>query len=398
MQTEKTDTQTAWDAAQPPEQKPPKKTKAKWRPANPGYLSPKLKVTDPLTLEGKAIPERRWAVQGWVPHGNVTMLAGDGGVGKTMLSQMLLTCVAIQTDWLGLKTTPCRAIGVFCEDDDAELQRRQEAINENFDIGFGELENFQWVSRVGEDNALMKWEQYETPGAPTEFFQQVHDWAQDFGAQLIVLDSLHDLFPGNEISRVHARQFIQLLVSLAQDCDGSVIINSHPSVAGRASGTGESGSTAWNNAVRSRLYLTRPDDEQGFDARDERVLSRKKANYAAMGDEVRMTWDSGVFVSHTAPSGILDSIDKRGIDSKFLELLIIREREGRPVSEKSRAGNYAPKEFAKHPDRAGYRKRDFEIAMERLFADKRIRVEEYKNKSVLCGKIVPVEQLNLGEK
>ena len=66
-----------------------------WSPANVAYLMPRLKVIDPITLEGKPIPDRKWMVDGWVPQGNVTMLAGDGGVGKSLLAQQLLTCAAI---------------------------------------------------------------------------------------------------------------------------------------------------------------------------------------------------------------------------------------------------------------------------------------------------------------
>ena len=46
-------------------------------------------------------------------------------------------------------------LGVFCEDDDDELQRRQAAINAAPEIDFGDLENLRWISRVGAENLLM---------------------------------------------------------------------------------------------------------------------------------------------------------------------------------------------------------------------------------------------------
>src|SRR5262245_5636919 len=64
---------------------------------------------------------------------------------------------------------------------------------------------------------------------------------------------------------------------------------------GERSGTGRSGSTAWENAVRARLYMRKP--ESGHS--DERELMRAKANYAGTGEEttLRMMYHHGFFVS-----------------------------------------------------------------------------------------------------
>ncbi len=63
---------------------------------------------------------------------------------------------------------------------------------------------------------------------------------------------------------------------------------------------------------------------------------------------------------------------------------------GRPVSDKSRAGNYAPKEFSKHPDRQGFDRRDLERAMTTLFEDSRVAIQDYGRASDMRQKIVPV--------
>jgi len=54
-----------------------------------------MPTIDPLALAGKPIPARRWAVRDWIPHGTVTMLSGNGGVGKSLLTMQLLTAAAI---------------------------------------------------------------------------------------------------------------------------------------------------------------------------------------------------------------------------------------------------------------------------------------------------------------
>ncbi len=350
---------------------------------NPGYITPGIHgVVDPITLDGKPIPERRWLVDDWVPAGTVTMLAGDGGVGKSLLAQQLLTCAAVGKDWLGQRTMPCRAIGLFCEDDGDELHRRQDAINRHLDIGFADLENLQWVSRVGEENSLMTFEGWEAPGQPTELFQQIHNLTQDFGAELIVLDSLHDLFPGNENSRPHARRFIQVLASLARDMgdkDGTVVLTAHPSLSGLNTGSGMSGSTAWNNAVRSRFYLTRPKEDEGETGnQDERVLQRKKANYAGINDQINLLWSDGAFIAKEVATGIFGTIERRKVEDVFLNCLDATAAQGRYVTDARNSPRYAPAVFASIPEGGRIRKREFERAMNALFSDGKIRVEEVK--------------------
>ncbi|MCP4536033.1 MAG: AAA family ATPase, partial [Chloroflexi bacterium] len=163
---------------------------------------------------------------------------------------------------MGHETTNFKALGIFCEDDEDELHRRQLAINEHYDLDWCDLENMGWYSGVAKENALHIFNREYWQWDPSQFFQEVHDVASDGGYQMIVLDSLHDLFAGNENARPEVRRFIQMLHSLACDIDGTVVLSAHPSKAGRADGTGESGSTAWNNSVRSRLYLTRPKDDE----------------------------------------------------------------------------------------------------------------------------------------
>lgn len=372
---------------------------------NPHYKPGRLRTVDPITLHHIDIPQRQWLVRDWIPRGSVTMLGGGGGVGKTLLAHALMTACATGKQWIGMDVMPCRALGIFCEDSDDELHRRQNAINQNMGLKFTDLENLCWYSGVGHDNALHVFMRDEWAWEPSQFFQQVHDLASNGGYQLIVLDSLHDLFAGNENSRPEVRRFVQMLHSLALDIDGTVVLSAHPSKAGRADGSGESGSTAWNNSVRSRLYLPRssdrnkdrykngPDgrnDTQGrasdgacdptSDSEDLRDLERMKSNYAQRGGAVRLRWKDGAFVvNEPEMTGAVAVIQRTNCDAVFMRLLDEFQSENRPVSESSRASNYAPALFSRRPrmDREDFRKRDFHRAMEALFASDQIALESY---------------------
>jgi RecA-family ATPase len=331
----------------------------------PSDLQP-LVTLDPLTLHDRPVPERRWIVADLIPEGNVTLLGGDGGHGKTLLALQLLAACALGKTWLGAPVRRCKAIGVFCEDDRDELHRRLADILRHYGASFADLEDLTLVSRVGDSNLLLTFPDQWAEGEPTTFYSQLEHLTRDGGAELLVLDSLHDLFAGNENSRSHARQFIGELRTIAIGMRGGVLLNAHPSLSGRNSGTGEAGSTAWNNAVRSRLYLTVPKDDGETD-RDARLLRTMKANYSAAGNMLKLRWRDGVFVRDDEPTGILGTIKRRSAADAFLACLDASVSQGRHVTDAKNSSRYAPKVFAVMSQANGTRQSSLEAAMAALF-------------------------------
>lgn len=241
-------------------------------------------------------PARRWIVDGWLPVGVVTGFYGDGAAGKSTIAQQLMVSTALGLPWLGMPTTQGRVFALMCEDDESELHRRQAAVNAAYGVGYGDLEDMRIVSRVGEDNFLMSFEAGDV-GLRTENWQILRGHIADFRPSLVVLDTLADVFGGDEIRRGQARQFIQgACGSLAREFDCAVVVCAHPSLSGMQSGAGTGGSTAWNNTVRSRWYLTTPvpAEDEVVDP-DVRVLNRMKNNYGPRGGEIKLRWDAGTF-------------------------------------------------------------------------------------------------------
>ncbi len=285
------------------------------------------KVFSPAILHGRPVPRRRWIVEDVIPAGNVTMLAGDGGLGKSLLAMQLLTCAAIGKPWLGLGTVQCPSVGVFCEDDRDELHIRQAAINPHYGCEFSDLGSCLWLPRVGEPNVMMHFGG-DGAGKATAFYRQVCEKVNRVGAGLVVLDSLHDLFSGDENRRGSARQFVNELRAMILPIDGAVLLLSHPSMSGLNSGTGTAGSTAWHNAVRSRLYLTKPNrkrldgaiiDDEDSD-HDERILKTMKSNYSALGGKIRLRWEHGVFVRQDG-APVSNMVDRLQIDGVLVNVL-----------------------------------------------------------------------------
>ena len=272
-------------------------------------------IIDPREWTAPA-PLRQWLVQDWIPIGYATGLYGDGGLGKSLLLQQLLTSVATGLPWLGLNVRAGNAFGFMCEDDPAELHRRQEAINRQIGVEPQHLEMLRYTSRLGLDNILMTFDDRNRPEL-SALFKDLVKFLTTFRPKLVVLDTLADIFGGEEVKRAHARQFVQGVAgNIARAFDCAVVVAAHPSASGMASGSGTSGNTAWSNTFRSRLYLTGPKDDADPDTR---LLERKKANYSKRGEGITVKWDEGAFIT-TGENEQAAGLDWPAIHAIFTEI------------------------------------------------------------------------------
>jgi RecA-family ATPase len=329
-------------------------------------------------LEGIPVPPRLWHVQDLIPARTVTMLGGDGGVGKSTLAMQLAIATAAEQSWIGCQVCSGRALYLSAEDDRDELHRRVNMISLHYGLAWERLAGLILWSLAEQDAVLVN-------GSPGQPLTGTDRWAE-LGAivarerpTLVVLDSLADVYGGNENDRGQVRSFVRLLRGLVAPINASLILLAHPSLSGLSSGSGLSGSTAWNNSVRSRLYLETPKSEDGEPAnRDLRTLSVKKANYSAAGGELRLRWAGGSFVNEDegpGATGLDQQLTADRIDLQFMFILDQLTAQGRRVS--SQAGpTYAPQKFAANPNASGTSSKAFAAAMERLFAKGWITNEE----------------------
>ena len=327
---------------------------------------------------GKPVPLRRWFVPGIIPSGVVTLFGGDGGVGKSTLIQQLAVCAVGGRDWLGLTPEAGPVIFLTAEDDLDELHRRLVAMASGLGVDLAALEDLHLCSIAGWD-AVMGIPDRAGQIVATPLWQAVLKRVDEIKPRAVVLETLSDIFGGEENIRRQVRQFMGIVRKPAIEGQFAVIIPMHPSNDGLRSGSGASGSTAWNGSARARLYLETVKDEQDreIDA-DIRVLRLKKANYGPTDLEFRLRRLDGFYkVDGAAGDSFLNKVAANAkAEDKFLDLLAKITAQGRKVTEKaSRSG--ASVVFAKHPDAAGTRKEGFDAAMERLLAADRIHVEPF---------------------
>lgn len=330
--------------------------------------SPVLTILDPAKWHGEAPPAREWSVSEWIPLKQATYLTGKGSAGKSLLAQQLATCISLGLPFLGQRTKEAPAFYITAEDDADELWRRQAAICRSLNITLSALhDRLHLVSLAGEvGNELVTFDERGKLRIEPRFHHIEAAVAGHDGA-FIALDNVAH-FTADEIRRSSVAGFMSTLNRLAMSVGGSLLILGHPNKIGAEF----SGSTAWENQVRSRLYLETPTDEHGVaNDRDARVLTRSKSNYARNGEQIAFRWHEWAFVrdedlpTHIRQS-IADTVTAGAENAAFLECLAVCTEKQRAVSHVPGV-NYAPKVFAKMTEAKRYPESKLAGAMNRLW-------------------------------
>jgi RecA-family ATPase len=349
------------------------------------------RIINPADWEGLPVPEREWIVPGYIPHKTVTLLSGDGSVGKSLLALQLAAGRALAREWIGLMPEPGRTLILSAEDDADEMHRRLEDIRKFYGASFSEIgKALRLIDLVGEDSILGMLMKGQI--MPTPMYAALDTYMAEWQPNLIALDVLADVFSGDENSRPQARQFVGLLKKLCLNHSSAVLLLAHPSLTGLNTGTGTSGSTGWNNSVRSRLYFQTAKASDGTEPnKNLRTIQGMKANYGVPGGKIDLEWKNGLFVPVYGATGL----DKMAADAKaddaFLTLLKRFNAQGRNAADR-KGTSYAPALFAEEPDNQNFGKKQFEDTMRRLFKDGKIHIVDIGRKSKPSRTIMPVEK------
>lgn len=263
------------------------------KPDVPALPVEKRKPIDWPALSGKEPPLRRWAQKGWIGFGHTTLLVGAGGIGKTLLAQQIGSCLALGRPYIEDAPEPLKVLMWACEDDHDELWRRQVAIAQWLQVGLEAFSpNLVIVPRHGLENALVSTEFGKLMFTP--LLDELRQQALDIGAQVVMLDNVAQLYGGNENDRHSVTMFLNTLDGILASL--AILLLAHPS---RAAGSEMSGSGAWENVARTRLFLGAklPGEKESEEPEAEHVryLARRKANYSSK-DWRKLNYANGVLV------------------------------------------------------------------------------------------------------
>jgi RecA-family ATPase len=273
-----------------------------------------------VDITKEPIPMREWLVHDRIPANNVTLLSGEGGIGKSLPLLQLSAAHVLGRDWIGYMPERGPVLYFSCEEDADEICRRLETIATHYGTTRRAMrdQGLHLISRAGMDAVLGRADRNGNV-EPTILFSQLQFMAQTHKPKAIMLDTAADVFAGNENDRAQARQFITLLRGLAIGTGAAAILVTHPSLHGTNSGSGLSGSTAWHNSVRARMYFKPATGDK--DGNTLRMLEFSKNNYGPIGETALVRWRNGVYV----PEPRAGSQEKQGADHRaenvFLALL-----------------------------------------------------------------------------
>jgi RecA-family ATPase len=342
------------------------------------------------SFDGQKAPQRRWLVNNRIPMRNVTLISGDGAVGKTTIALQLAVAVATDTlDWLqNVIDERGPVMFLTAEEEMSEVHFRLEQIVDYYpDLMWTDLTNLHLLSMADSD-CVLAFPDRKHIMVKSPQYERLSLNIQQIQPKLLIMESAADLFAGNEIDRSQVRKFVSFLRELAIKHDCAVILLSHPSVSGMASGSGMSGSTQWNNAVRSRMYFKTVksdgvDDEVDDDAEavkdsgsDYRELQYLKNNRAKYGDKIKLKWTEGLFLPEKQkPPAEQAAQDARAEEIFMLLLRKFNEDESDRTATVKKGKTFAPFLFASEPEarKARISKAALTAAMLRLIEAKKIR-------------------------
>jgi RecA-family ATPase len=332
----------------------------------------------PSSWKGKEPVKQQFLASARIPMGDLTILAGNGGSGKTEIAVQLLVYVAAGlADWLGCTIENGVALFISCEEPEEDVRDRVERICrhrsldphaiENLHLCFPDLDATWLASAEGRTGRITK----------TPLLVAVEAWIKENKPRLVVIDSIAAVFDGIAFDRRQVRAFLAILRKIAREYGAAILLLDHPSVRGMADGSGTANSVDWRNSVRSMLHLSDPDKDDV----DARTLELKKSNRGRIGEKVALRWTGLTFTTEAqAAASPYRAAADREVDELFLRLLDKRNAQRRPVHAKAAKGS-APAEFALDPESGHVTADGFRAAMERLLNAQRIVVIETGSES-----------------
>ena len=297
-------------------------------------LSP-VSVFDVLTAPS---PPPRYVWKGYLPRGEVALLGAHGGTGKSYISLMLAVAAATGRPLFGIDTEPARVLFLSLEDSGPVVRHRLAHICREWDIEPEELANLQVVD--GTENPELFATMGRDAGTTTATYSELRELAK--GIDLLIVDNASDAFGGDEIQRRQVRAFIRCLKSIAKDGNSSVLLLAHvdknTSRARKAEGgEGYSGSTAWHNSVRSRIFMTR-DAEGGL------MLEHQKINHGKLCAPLHLFWPADRLPQVDTPAtGVVAHIADRVNTQALLKLIVEFTERGEYVSTATTSRTHAAK-------------------------------------------------------
>lgn len=285
------------------------------------------------------IPTRQWLIKYWLPVNCLSMITGEGGVGKSYAALQIAAAITcnVHDDHVFLpkpagRDTPLttdragnpNVVYAAWEDENDEVRRRLQYIHNELQwvnaanvqarLTFIDMKGFGpiWGPAFGDHISTRA--RMLPPG------YQLTKICEDTGASLLILDPGAGAFGGNENDRAAVREYAAYLNAWGQEKECATLILAHPPKT-KSEGTGDySGTTDWLGSVRSLWNIAKrpsPETKEQKKAREEKgepapryhSIQHQKSNYAKLQPERYMTKaeNNGVWIEvHSGDDAKID--------------------------------------------------------------------------------------------
>lgn len=274
-------------------------------------------------------PAPSFWIQDYVPARVVTLLGAHGGAGKTMLGLVAAACIATGRPFMGKQTKRARVLFLSGEDDMTTVQWRMAQICREYGIDPAALDGWLTAIDATEDDPTLYIESIVNGtriGIPTDGYKQLRSFVED-GHDVLIIDNASDVYGADENSRPQVRGFMRALAKLVKGRSGAIILLAHvdKNTARSNSGTeGYSGSTAWHNSARSRLFL-KADETGGL------ILEHQKSNFGKRAEPINLCWSPHAVLTVNGSAASVAGADTDERD-KVLQLVLEFYQRGENIS------------------------------------------------------------------
>lgn len=277
-------------------------------PAEPPKPEPLLKPVSVFDVLTHPAPPPAFVWNDYLPRGVVALFGAHGGTGKSTIALMLTVATVTGRPLFGVPTEQSPAVFVSLEDGTNIVRHRLAGICRAWDIDPRSLADRLHIVD-GTENPELFAADNRSAGDVTAAYLELARLVQSTGAGLVVVDNASDSFGGDEINRRQVRGFMRALVQVARLTDCAVCLLAHVDKGTSRNrkaqgGEGYSGSTAWHNSARSRLFMTR--DESGL-----LTLEHQKSNLGKRREPIALEWPE-----HGLPTLINDAPNFDGLNAQ----------------------------------------------------------------------------------
>lgn len=290
-------------------------------------------------LDHSTPPEPPFLIDQLVPANATTLLAAHGGTGKTTLAMVAAVCLAAGLPFLGHAVKQSNVVFYSAEDDGAQLKIILSRICKAYGIAPSTLAAKLTLWDASATDHVLFCEKFENgirAGSTTAAFESLSKCYFNTKSHVLIIDNASDVYAASEVERSSVSKFIRSLTNLVRSNEGAVILLSHIDKASAKARSTESysGSTAWNNAARSRLSLS--SQNGGL------VLQHLKSNRGPLASDMELEWKQGVPVLvNSLFSSSQSGAASDQIQRSILALITQCNKRGESISVEPQARNNA---------------------------------------------------------